>query len=147
MELKTVPHRGLSASPIDGWLLDRLLVGRATLRTTRELFRPRWFSYQDSFRAWDVALWSGVTPQGSIHCMDRLHTAGLLRIVPPRRASHATTYQFVHRHPLVAPLEALFWAEREIAGPMRGISRSGRRGRWGRRADEPGGMPSPTVPG
>jgi hypothetical protein len=129
VELKRARRRGLSAAPVDGWPLDHLLVGPATLKTTRQLLHPWWIRSESAVRAWDVALWSGVTPQGSILCMERLKSAGLLRIVPPRRAGHATTYRLVDRHPLVSPLTQLFQVEREIAGPMRGISRSGRFGR------------------
>jgi len=126
MEFHRVPRRGLAATPENGWPLDRLLVGVATLRTTRQLLRPVGALRGGSVRAWDIALWSGVTPQGTRGCMERLERVGLVREVARAKSWHATTYRLVERHPLVEPLLTLFRAELTIAGPMRGISESGR---------------------
>jgi len=135
MDLKRAGRRGLTAAPIDGWPLDHLLVGVATLRTTRQILRSNSVLYGGSVRPWDVALWSGVTPQGTGHCMERLCRAGLVRKVAPDKPWHATTYRLVDRHPLVEPLSELFRAERAIAGPIRGLGRSGRYGK-------PAGLPN-----
>lgn len=128
MDLKRPRRRGLTAVPVDGWPLDHLLVGVATLRTTRQILRPTGALHGDSVRPWDIALWSGVSPQGTSHCMERLCRAGLVRKVPREKPWHATTYRLVDRHPLVEPFLELFRAERAIASPMRGLSRSGRYG-------------------
>lgn len=126
MEFQRESRRGLAAVPESGWPLDQLLVGVATLRTTRQLLRPSGALRGGSVRAWDIALWSGVTPQGTRYCMERLECAGLIRQVARGKSWHAATYRLVERHPLVRPLSGLFMAERAIAGPMRGISESGR---------------------
>lgn len=126
MEFQRVPRRGLAATPEDGWPLDELFVGVATLRTARQLLRPTGALRGESVRPWDVALWSGVTPQGTRYCMERLERAGLVRQVARSKSWHATTYRLVGRHPLVEPLSSLFRTELTIAGPMRGISESGR---------------------
>lgn len=91
MEFQTAGRRGLAASPIDGWPLDHLLVGVATLRTTRQLLRPTGALRDASVRPWDVALWSGVTPQGTRHCMERLCQAGLVQQVARGKSWHAAT--------------------------------------------------------
>ncbi len=126
MEFQRVPRRGLAATPESGWPLDQLFVGVATLRTTRQLLRPSGVLCGGSVRAWDVALWSGVTPQGTRYCMERLEHAGLVRQVARGKSWHATTYRLVERHPLIEPLSGLFMAERAVAGPMRGISERSR---------------------
>lgn len=126
MEFQRMPRRGLAATPEGGWPLDQLFVGVATLRTTRQLLRPSGALRGGSIRAWDIALWSGVTPQGTRSCMERLECVGLVRQVAPSKSWHATTYRLVERHPLVEPLLTLFRAEQGIAGPMKGISESGR---------------------
>lgn len=126
MEFQRESRRGLAATPESGWPLDQLFVGVATLRTTRQLLRPTGVLRGGSVRPWDVALWSGVTPQGTTQCMERLERVGIVRQVAPAKSWHATTYRLVERHPLVEPLSTLFMAERAIAGPMRGISESGR---------------------
>lgn len=126
MEFQRVPRRGLAATPESGWPLDQLFVGVATLRTTRQLLRPTGALRGGSVRPWDIALWSGVTPQGTRYCMERLERVGLVRQVARGKSWHATTYRLVERHPLIEPLSNLFMAERAIAGPMRGISESGR---------------------
>lgn len=116
-------RRGLSPYPVDGWPLDTLLVGVAIIRTLRQLLGTRRGPMQDrSIRAWDVALWSGVTPQGSRHCMERIADAGLLRSVAPAKSWHAATYRIECGHPLVGPLATLFRVESRLAGPLRGIN-------------------------
>jgi hypothetical protein len=115
-------RRGLSAVPEEGWPLDRLLVGVATTRTLRQLFGTRNRPLLGlPVRAWDVALWSGVTPQGCTHCMKRLAEAGLLQSVEPRKPWHAATYRIEHGHPLTEPLSLLFRTERRLAGPLKGF--------------------------
>ncbi|MFW6088542.1 MAG: hypothetical protein ACODAB_02240, partial [Gemmatimonadota bacterium] len=126
MEFQRVPHRGLAAAPERGWPLDGLFVGVATLRTTRQLLRRTGALRGGSVRAWDIALWSGVTPQGTRSCMERLERIGLVREVARGKSWHAATYRLAEHHPLVEPLLTLFRAELTIAGPMRGISESGR---------------------
>ena len=116
-------RRGLSPYPVDGWPLDGLMVGAATTRTLRQLFGTRGRPSRDEpIRAWDVALWSGVTPQGCRHCMERIAAAGLLRPVAPAKSWHAATYRIECGHPLVGPLATLFRVERRLAGPLRGIN-------------------------
>lgn len=133
MDFLKAPRRGLAAVPENGWPLDELFVGVATLRTTRQLLRRGRSLREGSVRPWDVALWSGVTPQGTRYCMERLFRLGLVRQVARGKSWHATTYRLVERHPLVEPLSDLFRAELAIAGPMRGISDSGRYGALRRR--------------
>lgn len=116
-------RRGLSPYPVDGWPLDSLMVGAATTRTLRQLFGPRGGPLRDApIRAWDVALRSGVTPQGCRHCMERIADAGLLRPVAPAKSWHAATYRIECGHPLVGPLATLFRVESRLAGPLRGIN-------------------------
>lgn len=105
-------RRGLAHVPEGGWPLDRVLVGVGTVRTLRELVLGRAGEFDGPRRAWDVALWSGVTPQGSIGCMERLHRAGLLEELPPDRPWRACRYVPVTGHPLWPPLADLFRAER-----------------------------------
>jgi hypothetical protein len=65
--VSTIRRIGLTRDPLGGWPLDHLFVGVATLRTTRELF------FQDyALRAWDLALRTGVTPQGTTDSLRRL---------------------------------------------------------------------------
>lgn len=58
--------------------------------------------------------------------MERLERVGLVRQVARGKSWHATTYRLIERHPLIEPLSGLFMTEMAIAGPMRGISESGR---------------------
>lgn len=105
-------RRGLRPEPRDGWPLDGVLVGVATLRTMRELFRQL-AEPTDPPRAWDLALWSGVTPQGSIDAMDRLHSAGLVVELPPSAPHRAPAYRLDPGHVFVDPLTRLFEIERK----------------------------------
>ena len=96
--------------PIDGWPLDRILVGVATLRTIRELLRQA-SSYDSTVRAWDLSLCSGVSPQGSANTLERLFREGLVDVLPSDPGC-ARLYGLVE-HPLVQPLRNLFARERE----------------------------------
>ena len=109
---------GLRREPADGWPLDRLFVGVATLRTTRELFLlDRWQPGAPQ-RPWDVALWSGVSPQGSADSLERLHRLGLVRMVSLGRAGRAAPwYRLQGSYPLFEPLARLFEAERALKPP------------------------------
>lgn len=126
-------RRGLRSEPRDGWPLDSVLVGVATLRTMRELFRQcdelrkraaKPTAGAELLRAWDLSLWSGVTPQGSIVAMRRLAEAGLVRPLPPARPGKAVRYRLDRRHALAAPLARLFEMERGqfSRGDLIGIS-------------------------
>jgi len=98
---------GLRPDPPGGWPLDEVFVGVATLRTMREVFRKG----GHELRAWDVALWSGVTPQGSTNSLDRLSRLGLVETIPSPGPGHARSYRLDSRHPLVDPVSRLFRAE------------------------------------
>lgn len=100
--------------PPGGWPLDHLLVGVATLRTTRELFRDDDEPYSSPPRAWDLALWSGVTPQGSADSMERLARLELVKVIPSGRVGYAPGFRLDRTHPLVPPLARLFEAERAM---------------------------------
>ncbi|MGH7558589.1 MAG: hypothetical protein ACREMD_12580 [Gemmatimonadota bacterium] len=102
---------GLRREPGGGWPLDQLFVGVATLRTTRELFLQRSWS---PHRPWDLALWSGVTPQGSADSLERLNRLGLVTMLPSGRAGHAPWFRLDHSYPLIGPLAELFEAERAL---------------------------------
>lgn len=106
---------GLRRDPPEGWPLDALLVGVGTLRTLRELYRQFDRPCPEPLRAWDIALWSGVTPQGSIKAMDRIHRAGLVSVHPPDRPWRAVRYRLEPAHPLVDPLGRLFEIERSAS--------------------------------
>ena len=97
--------------PMDGWPLDRILVGVATVRTIRELLRQAVSPHAYTVRAWDLALCSGVSPQGSANALARLHREGLVRAVP---SDPGCAHRFgLVEHPLLRPLGQLFAAERE----------------------------------
>lgn len=95
--------------PLDGWPLDRILVGVATVRTLRELLGQAVSPHGHTVRAWDLSLGTGVSPQGSANSLERLRAVGLVRAFPsdPGCAPH---YGLVE-HPLLAPLQHLFQAE------------------------------------
>ena len=103
-------RKGLRPDPSGGWPLDRLFVGTATVRTTRELFRQHSLSYPIP-RAWDLALWSGVTPQGSTLSLKRLGALGLVDVLPSARAGYAPTFRLDRGHPFFRPLADLFAVE------------------------------------
>lgn len=105
-------RRGLRRDPSGGWPLDGLLVGVGTLRTTRELFR--WDGEPGPVRAWDLALWSGVSPQGAADSLERLNRLGLLKVFPSGHPMRATAYRLDWSHPLVSPLDHLFKTERTM---------------------------------
>lgn len=119
--MSRIRRRGLAWEPDDGWLLDRLFVGVATLRTTRELFRRKAGRQRRPPRAWDLALWSGVTPQGSADALESLHRVGLVAWVPPFRPGDAASFRLDRGHLLAEPLADLFAAERAAVphGPQR----------------------------
>lgn len=120
-------RKGLSWEPEEGWPLDRVLVGVATLRTARELYRNLHERETGRPRAWDLSLWSGVTAQGSADALERMRRSGLVEAVPSHQPGRAPTFRFVSGHPLFEPLDRLFEAERSMF-------------RWGERvADRPGG--------
>ena len=97
--------------PMDGWPLDRILVGVATVRTIRELLRQAVSPRLYTVRAWDLSLCSGVSPQGSANTLERLYREGLVRVVPSDPGC-ARRYALVE-HPLLRPLGRLFADERE----------------------------------
>ncbi len=104
--------RGLRRPPPGGWPLDGVLVGVGTVKTLRELVLLREETTMGPVRAWDAALWSGVSVQGSTGCMKRLHRAGLVASLPPDRPWRARRYRLDTGHPLAGPLIHLFKAER-----------------------------------
>lgn len=119
--MSRIRRRGLRPEPAEGWPLDRVLVGVATTRTIRELLRKDAENPGGPQRAWDLALWTGVSPGGSAHALDRLEDAGLVVALRPERPGRATGYRLDGRHPLTAPLIHLFSSERAMVR-----SRSGR---------------------
>lgn len=125
-------RRGLRAEPEDGWPLDRMLVGVATLRTMRELFLQDIEFSREPRRAWDLSLNNGVTPQGSAESMLRLAGEGLAREVPPREARRAMGYRLERGHPLAGPLGHLFKVEQRICRGL--VVRCGQRAAMERRA-------------
>lgn len=104
-------RRGLRSEPRDGWPLDGLLVGPATTRTIRELFRKHAERGAEPQRAWDLALWSGVSPQGSGNSLDRMEQFGLVVASAPGRPGRGREYRLDRSHPLARPLEHLFARE------------------------------------
>jgi len=104
-----------------------------TLRTLRELLFQTRRDRAYLLRAWDTALWSGVTPQGAIKSMDRIERCGLVRRLPSGRRGRADAFRLVPAHPLVPPLVGLFEAERLMAPlPRRGRYARGPAGRLSR---------------
>lgn len=112
-------RRNLRGETADDWPLDQLLVGVATLRTIRELFQqdgePFWYPP----RAWDLAVWSGVSPQGSANALKRLERLGLATAQPSDRPWRAPGYRLDWNHPLVMPLARLFAEERAMVQARR----------------------------
>ena len=121
--------------PAGGWPLDGLFVGVATLRTMRELFLQ---APSGSVRAWDLALWSGVTPQGSADALERMCRAGFVQGFPSE-PGHAARF-LLAGHPLVEPMSRLFDAEAVMA---RAISRAARDRFDASHLDAPGGSATP----
>ena len=107
-------RRGLRPEPEEGWPLDRMLVGVATLRTMRELFLQDVEFSRTPRRAWDLALYNGVTPQGSAESLLRLAGEGLARGVPPEDPRRAMGYRLEPGHSLADPLRRLFRAESRV---------------------------------
>lgn len=106
---------GLRREPDGGWPLDQLFVGVATLRITRELFLLERGAFAGPKRAWDLALWSGVTPQGSADSLERLNRLGLVKTSSSGGARYAPTFRLDTTCPLSGPLARLFEAERRMA--------------------------------
>jgi hypothetical protein len=141
--MATIRRIGLTRDPPDGWPLDRLFVGVATLRTTRELF-----SQAFSQRAWDLSLRTGVSPQGSANSLERLRQLGLVReyLGEPWEASR---FRLDSSHYLFQPLADLFAAERDacraaFAAERKSRSEARRRGPRGGSAAPPDGSSTPT---
>lgn len=99
---------GLRREPPGGWPLDEVFVGVATLRTMRELYRQE----GSTPRPWDLALWSGVSPQGTTNSLRRLEAVGLVKALRPNRPGETPTFTFDPAHPLYPSLTHLFRAER-----------------------------------
>lgn len=95
--------------PPGGWPLDEVFVGVATLRTMRELFLQAPSAHGRSVRAWDLALWSGVSVQGSANALRRLVRARLAEglVSDPGHADRFLPTD----HPLANPIARLFAAE------------------------------------
>ena len=101
---------GLTRDPPGGWPLDRLFVGVATLRTTRELFRQaHWM------RAWDLSLRTGVSPQGSADALARLDRLGLVSVSASWTMGEAPWFKLDDSHLLAESLAKLFHAEYVVA--------------------------------
>lgn len=98
---------GLSWEPPDGWPLDALLGGPARVRVIREICRGD----SRSWRAWDLALRTGVTPAGCEKVLLHLERAELVWRCVTDRGS-AAGYVFDREHALARPLRELFAAER-----------------------------------
>lgn len=105
------PRSGLRGRPEDGWPLDRVWVSVAAVRSTRELFHQKARGFPEPVRAWDLALWSGVSPQGAGSALRRMERIELVEATPPDRPGRARGYRVVPTHPLAAPLTSLFRAE------------------------------------
>lgn len=129
----TQRRRGLRPNPVDGWPLDDVLVGVGTLRTMRELFRQHDEAPREGPRAWDLALRSGVSAQGSADSLERLERAGLVTALARERPWRARGYRLKRHHPLVVPMRRLFEAERSVARRRDRRSPWRRRDRWHRR--------------
>ena len=119
-------RRGLRGRPPGGWPLDRILVGVAALRTTRELFHLQERFDHEPLRAWDLALWGGISPQAARRALQRMEELGLVRVEPPSRAGRARRHGLVRDHALAAPLARLFEAERHLVPRPRPFARARR---------------------
>lgn len=113
--MRTGKKRGLRPRPEGGWTLDGVLVGVGTLRTMRELFRQEQNRFASPPRAWDLALWSGVSPQGAADALKRLERAGIVTALSPTRRGYAPAFRLELGHPLTAPLRELFRVESLLA--------------------------------
>ncbi len=120
--MSRIRRKGLRKEPTGGWPLDKVLVGLATLRATRELFRQGWDGA--AVRPWDVALWCGVSPQGATNALERLHQIGLLAKLPPGSWWGGPRYRLEREHPLYDGLSSLFADERDVAAAYERIRRS-----------------------
>ena len=104
---------GIRREPPGGGPLDELFVGVATVRTTRELYRQEGTPFATP-RPWDLAIWSGVSPQGTANSLRRLEALGLARALRPDRPGRAPSFALERTHPLHQPLAGLFRAERAL---------------------------------
>lgn len=130
------PRSGHRWKPPGGWPLDEVLVGVATLRTLRELFRRQGGPHPpdpEPLRAWDVALRSPVSVPGAAASLERLEASRLVTALPPRTTAGAERYRLDPAHPLLLPLGRVFEAERRMVPPPRPYARfdGGRPGREG----------------
>lgn len=124
------PRAGRRGRPDGGWPLDRVFVGPAALRATRELFYQEADRRSDdhSARAWDLSLWSGVSPQSSDRALRRMRELGLVDAILSNHPCVAAAYRLDRTHPLVPPLDRLFRVERGMVPRPRPFARSRRRG-------------------
>lgn len=96
------------------WILDDVLVGVGALRVLRELLGESGAAGRP-VRAWDLAIWCGVSRQGATSVLERLERCGLVEQARPPRRDRAATWRLVSDHPLCGPLLELFDAERRLA--------------------------------
>ncbi|MGH6691581.1 MAG: hypothetical protein ACREF4_12995 [Gammaproteobacteria bacterium] len=108
--MSRIRQQGLRREPPGGWPLDELFVGVATLRTTRELYRQE----GSAPRPWDLAIWSGVSPQGTRNSLRRLEGVGLVKALRPDRPGGAPCFTLDRNHPLYPSLASLFGSERKM---------------------------------
>ena len=130
----SVIRRGLRREPDGGWPLDRLFVGVGTLRVMREMVKLTRDFPGTPQRAWDVALWSGLTPQGAAKSLARPNHLGLVRRRRPD-PGHAPSFRLDLDYPLIGPLIDLFDAERAWC---RRVGTLGRREATGAGLRQPG---------
>lgn len=117
---------GLRGRPDGGWPLDRIFVSVAALRSIRELFRGNVGRVPDPVRAWDLALWTGVSPQAAANALKRMEELELVELYAAERPGHARSYRIASNHPLTPPLARLFTVERQMVPRPRPFARAHR---------------------